>query len=112
MSAEQVWHEWASTWLADYRDGTPTPRMGELRAALAACTEQQPPRPEPGEDDDGFPTLPDGWASVVMGMDPADQDGSTVVLCGWTSAGVFVQYAPTEAIVSVCTQALQEAHHG
>lgn len=72
-----------------------------------------PSRPGPGKDEDGYPTVPDGWASVVMGVDTdAPADSPPVVLCGWTDDGYFHQYAPTEAIVTVCVEALQEAHRG
>lgn len=71
-----------------------------------------PPRPTMGEDEDGYPTLPDGWASVVTGVDTEAEGSPIVVLCGWTTAGTFVQYASTEQIVTVCTQALEGLTRG
>lgn len=72
-----------------------------------------PERPAPGTDEDGYPTVPEGWSSVVMGVDTdAPADAPPVVLCGWDAGGTFHQYAPTEAIVTVCVEALQEAHRG
>jgi hypothetical protein len=73
----------------------------------------RPDRPEPGTDEDGYPAVPEGWSSVVCGIDPGlPDDHAPVVLCGWDAGGTFHQYAPTEAIVTVCVEALQEAHRG
>lgn len=64
----------------------------------------RPARPTPGEDEDGFPATPEGWSSVILGTDT--ETDAVVVLAGWTADGTFVQYAPTEAIVTVCVEAL------
>lgn len=62
------------------------------------------PRPVLELDDDGFPKLPEGWESVIMGVDT--HTDKPVVLAGWVG-DTFHQYAPTEQIVRVCVDALE-----
>lgn len=64
-------------------------------------------RPIPGQDDKGYVTVPEGWEFLLMGTDPAT--GEPAVLCGVTDDGGFHQWAPTEDIVTVCRQALEQA---
>lgn len=63
------------------------------------------PRPVVELDDNGFPLLPEGWESVIMGVDT--HTGAPVVLAGWVG-DTFHQYAPTEQIVRVCVDALED----
>lgn len=76
----------------------------DAEASLSGHAPGNPPRPTPGKDEDGYPATPEGWSSVILGTN-TDTD-AVEVLAGWTADGTFVQYAPTEAIVTVCVEAL------
>lgn len=87
---------------------TVTAYLQSLRDGLTALC---PDRPDLTCDEAGHLILPDGWTSVVVGHDPAGEDGDPdVVLAGWDTHGDFWQYAPTEHIIGVCRDAIEAAY--
>lgn len=78
-----------------------------LAEGPAARTDPPPAPPELGEDEDQYPMVPEGWDFVLLGTDAVT--GQTHPIAGVTADGVFVQWATTEEIVTVCRQALEEA---